>query len=333
MRLKIQTHNITMNSLEVYLKMTEQAVSEIQFPKSPALLYEPMQYILSLGGKRMRPVLTLMSCNAFGKPAQQSMNAALAVELFHNFSLIHDDIMDAAPLRRGKETVHTKWNSNVGILSGDGMLIEAYKKLNTYSPEVAHVLIEVFNKTATEVCEGQQLDMDFEQRSDVTLDEYIEMIRLKTSVLLGCSLQFGAIIAERDITDQQKIYEFGVNLGISFQIQDDLLDLYGDSAKVGKQSGGDILANKKTFLVLKAFDMANHKQRESLTAMLTENDPEEKLALAKSSFDQLNIKKETELAMKHFHDIALQNLRAIKISDEARKPLEELAAFLLNRDH
>ncbi|MBK8927456.1 MAG: polyprenyl synthetase family protein [Crocinitomicaceae bacterium] len=322
-----------MNNLEVYLKLTQKAVSEIQLPKTPALLYEPMQYILSLGGKRMRPVLTLMSCNAFGKPAEQSMNAALAVELFHNFSLIHDDIMDAAPLRRGKATVHTKWNTHVGILSGDGMLIEAYKKLNTYSPVVSHALIEVFNKTATEVCEGQQLDMDFEKRSDVTLKEYIEMIRLKTSVLLGCSLQFGAIVAQRDLSDQEKIYQFGVNLGISFQIQDDLLDLYGDSTKVGKQTGGDILANKKTFLVLKAFEQADQRQKEALQTMLTENNPEKKLAAAKRCFEQLNIKTETKSAIKYYHDIALKNLREIKISDEARQPLEELAAFLLNRDH
>ncbi|MFB0942647.1 MAG: polyprenyl synthetase family protein, partial [Patiriisocius sp.] len=216
--------------------------------KEPASLYEPIDYILTLGGKRLRPVLTLMSADFFGGNYKQALDASLAVEMFHNFSLVHDDIMDNAPLRRGHQTVHEKWDVNTGILSGDAMLILAYQLFETYRPEVFMQLAVLFSKTALEVCEGQQYDVDFETRNDVTISQYIKMIEYKTAVLIGASLQMGAIIADASQSCQEKIYAFGKNLGIAFQLQDDYLDAFGNPLTFGKQVGGDIIANKKTFL-------------------------------------------------------------------------------------
>jgi geranylgeranyl diphosphate synthase type II len=321
------------NSLHKYLQFIEVSVKEITFPPKPASLYQPMSYILNLGGKRVRPVLTLIACDVFGTDFQKAKNAALAIELFHNFSLIHDDIMDNAPLRRGKPTVHQKWNQSIAILSGDGMIIEAYKLLHNYFPETSHTLTGVFNKTALEVCEGQQLDMDFETLSQVSISDYLEMIRLKTAVLLGCSLQMGAIVGGASQENQEDIYAFGMNLGIAFQLQDDILDLYADQAKFGKQVGGDVLSNKKTYLLLKAFEDANPDQEEMLIKMASEKNPEQKIALAKTAFAELNIREKAESKMNDYYQLALKNLAHLKVDSSQKKPLQDLAEFLMSRQN
>lgn len=319
------------NKLQEYIQFIEKSVGEIHFPKSPASLYEPMSYILSLGGKRIRPVLTLMSTDIFSGDFTQGKNGALAVELFHNFSLIHDDIMDNAPLRRGKQTVHEKWNTNIAILSGDAMLIEAYKFLTTYKPEIAIELIDLFNQTAIGVCEGQQQDMDFENSDSVTKDEYLEMIRLKTAVLLGCSFKMGAIIAGANAENQKDIYNFGVNLGIAFQLQDDILDLYADQSQFGKQVGGDILANKKTYLLLSAFETASEAQKSELNNMLNSTESTTKIVTAKKIFAELNIKQKAEEKMNHFYQTALSNVNHLQIDESGKEVLSSIAAYLMTR--
>lgn len=321
------------NSLQKYLQFIETSVKEIEFPVKPASLYEPMSYILDLGGKRIRPVLTLIACDVFSDDFKKAKNAALAIELFHNFSLIHDDIMDNAPLRRGKPTVHHKWNQSIAILSGDGMLIESYKLLQHFAPETSQQLTTIFNKTASEVCEGQQFDMDFETLSHVSIKDYLEMIRLKTAVLLGCSLQMGAIVAGASKENQEDLYSFGMNLGIAFQLQDDILDLYADQAKFGKQVGGDILANKKTYLFLKALEDSNDAEKSVLNAMLTETNPESKINLAKTIFSNLNIRQKTETKMNHYYQIALDSLAHLKIDASKKKSLSDLAEFLMHRQN
>lgn len=234
-----------MTSLEEYISRIENEISSYSLPLEPVNLYDPLRYFFHLGGKRLRPVSTLMTADNFGAKGNNALHAAMAIELFHNFSLIHDDIMDEAPFRRGKETVHTKWNNHIAILSGDVLFVKAYESLAKCESKYLPVLLNLFNKTATEVCEGQQMDMDFETREFVSEDEYIEMIRLKTSVLLGCAIQFGVIVSDLDQKMQKALYDFGQYIGIAFQIKDDLLDLYGESAKVGKQIGGDVLSDKK----------------------------------------------------------------------------------------
>lgn len=319
------------NSLEKYLKRVEEAVSSHQFPNHPAELYAPMSYILTLGGKRIRPVLALMSGEAFGKSFSETINAAMAVEFFHNFSLIHDDIMDKAPLRRGNPTVHEKWNTNIAILSGDGMLIEAYKLFENYPPEITLSLMRLFNKTATEVCEGQQMDMNFESRNDVTLDEYIKMIQLKTAVLLGCSLQMGAIIGQANEEDQKNIYRFGLNLGTAFQVQDDYLDVYADQQKFGKQVGGDILANKKTFLSLLALQKANESEKNQLISIQHISNPEEKINLTKELYAQLKV---DELSLQEInvnYQAAMENLQALNIDENYKSMFKDLGNYLMNR--
>jgi geranylgeranyl diphosphate synthase type II len=238
--------------------------------KEPKNLYEPIDYILKLGGKRMRPILTLMAADIFAKDFKKAMPAALAVEVFHNFTLVHDDIMDDAPLRRGKETVHEKWDISTGILSGDAMLILAYQYFENYDPVIFQKLAKLFSKTALEVCDGQQLDVDFETRKDVTIDEYIHMIRLKTSVLVAAALKMGAIVAETNEENANLIYDFGLNLGLAFQLQDDYLDAFGDPKTFGKQIGGDIIENKKTYLYLKALQIAEAEDSKKLKNYYTQ---------------------------------------------------------------
>ncbi|WP_296634173.1 polyprenyl synthetase family protein [Polaribacter sp.] len=235
-----------------------------EWVQEPKNLYEPVDYILKLGGKRIRPVLTLMATDIFGGSFKDALPAALAIEVFHNFTLVHDDIMDAAPLRRGQATVHEKWDINTGILSGDAMLILAYKYLENYKPEVFQSLAKLFSKTALEVCDGQQLDVDFETRKKVTIDEYLNMICLKTSVLVAAALKMGAIVAESDAKNADLIYDFGLNLGLAFQLQDDYLDTFGDPETFGKLIGGDIIENKKTFLYLKTLEVADKETKKKL---------------------------------------------------------------------
>ena len=302
--------------------------------KEPASLYEPIDYILTLGGKRLRPVLTLMSADFFGGNYKEALDASLAVEMFHNFSLVHDDIMDNAPLRRGHQTVHEKWDVNTGILSGDAMLILAYQLFETYRPEVFMQLAVLFSKTALEVCEGQQYDVDFETRNDVTISEYIKMIEYKTAVLIGASLQMGAIIAEASQSCQEKIYAFGKNLGIAFQLQDDYLDAFGNPLTFGKQVGGDIIANKKTFLYLTALQKSTPSEVKTLSSLFgtMPKDPSDKITAVKEIFVCSGAAKATEDEIARYTNTSISLLQDIKISQQHKDTLKSFADFLMNRN-
>ena len=302
--------------------------------KEPASLYEPIKYILTLGGKRLRPVLTLMSADFFGGNYKQALDASLAVEMFHNFSLVHDDIMDNAPLRRGHQTVHEKWDVNTGILSGDAMLILAYQLFETYRPKVFTQLAVLFSKTALEVCEGQQYDVDFETRNDVTLSEYIKMIEYKTAVLIGASLQMGAIIANASASCQEKIYAFGKNLGIAFQLQDDYLDAFGNPLTFGKQVGGDIIANKKTFLYLTALQKSTPSGAQELSSLFATmpKDPSEKITAVKEIFLCSGAAKATEDEIARYTNTSISLLQDIKISQHHKDTLKSFADYLMNRN-
>ncbi|MGZ3819215.1 MAG: polyprenyl synthetase family protein, partial [Mucilaginibacter sp.] len=290
-------------------------VNQLTFPVYPAELYEPIKYILSLGGKRMRPALLLMACDLFGGDVQKAIAPALAIEVFHNFTLMHDDIMDNAPLRRGKITVHERWNSNVGILSGDVMLIEGYKLMMQVEDRLLRPILNIFNETAVGVCEGQQIDMEFETRNDVGIDEYITMIRLKTAVVLGGALKIGAIIGGASSEDAALLHTFGEQLGIAFQLQDDILDVYGNPEKFGKQVGGDIISNKKTFLLIKALELADNKQTAELNQWLldTNFNAAEKVAAVTGIYDQLNVRQFAETIMQGYADKAFSALDAINL--------------------
>ncbi|MES2588924.1 MAG: polyprenyl synthetase family protein [Bacteroidota bacterium] len=307
-------------------------IQKLDLPQTPQNLYEPLRYFLKLGGKRIRPILTLLGVELFGKKTSDAFHAALAIEYFHNFSLIHDDIMDEAPLRRAQETIHTKWNTNIAILSGDVLLIKAYQEICKQNPKHLAELMMVFNKTAVEVCEGQQMDMDFENRNSVSVKEYIEMIRLKTSVLLGCALEFGAIIADAKEEDKKSIYSFGENIGIAFQIQDDILDLYGDEAKFGKQVGGDIIANKKTLLTLKAFELANPLQKEFLLNISQIQDPKLKVEQTHSIYAEIGIKDAVLKIRDSYFENGLDELNAIHLPKESKEKLYQLVNYLQERE-
>jgi len=302
--------------------------------KEPASLYEPIDYILTLGGKRLRPVLTLMSADFFGGNYKQALDASLAVEMFHNFSLVHDDIMDNAPLRRGHQTVHEKWDVNTGILSGDAMLILAYQLFETYEPKIFMQLAVLFSKTALEVCEGQQYDVDFETRNDVTISQYIKMIEYKTAVLIGASLQMGAIIADASQSCQEKIYAFGKNLGIAFQLQDDYLDAFGNPLTFGKQVGGDIIANKKTFLYLTALQKSTPAEAQELSSLFATmpKDPSEKITAVKEIFVCSGAAKATEDEIARYTNTSISLLQDIKISQQHKDTLKSFADFLMNRN-
>lgn len=321
-----------MKDLQSYTELLEREIQEISFPNEPAELYDPLRYFLQLGGKRIRPILTLLAADLFGTDSKTALPQALAIELFHNFSLIHDDIMDAAPTRRSQETVHEKWNSNVAILSGDVLLIIAYQKLTQIAPEKLPAAVELFNRTAIEVCEGQQMDLNFELRMDVTVSEYLEMIRLKTSVLLGAALKLGAIVAGASVEDQNHLYDFGQNLGIAFQIQDDILDLYADPDKFGKMVGGDVAANKKTLLHLIAVTEGTREHLNILEQLQHFEDIPLKIAKTKELFDHLDVKGKCRETMETYQHAAMDSLNKIDASKERKQGLIALAEFLLNRD-
>jgi geranylgeranyl diphosphate synthase type II len=323
-----------MNFLENYTKKIDKGLKEINLQEKPNNLYDPLRYFFALGGKRIRPILTLLAAEKFTAKDSRidALDAALAVEVFHNFSLVHDDIMDEAPVRRGKPTVHTKWDANIAILSGDVMLVKAYQYLNNYPAEVSKKLIDVFNKTAIEVCEGQQMDMDFEKRVSVEQDEYLKMISLKTSVLLGCALQLGAIVGGADLKAQNELYQFGLNMGVAFQIQDDLLDLYGDSTLVGKQVGGDIIANKNTLLMILARQEANEKQLSSLEVLLKGVDNNKKIEGIITLFESLNVKEKCQDLMNVFYKKAEKHLQEIELKDE-QSGLWALISLLKKRSY
>jgi geranylgeranyl diphosphate synthase type II len=320
-----------MQSIRYFSQIVEKGIGNIQFPISPSNLYDPLRYFLVLGGKRMRPVLTLMATDAFDVDCNKSLPAALSVELFHNFSLIHDDIMDEAPIRRGQATVHTKWNQNIAILSGDVLLVKAYQLLAKQNNEHLPALLHLFNQTAIEVCEGQQMDMDFETRSDVSIDDYVEMIRLKTSVLLGCALEMGAIIANASESDRKLIYDFGQHIGIAFQIQDDYLDAFGYAAIFGKEAGGDIKQNKKTFLLLHALEVANAEQKAALEVLLKTNS-EDKVEKVLAIFKACGVDAWAEDLKAKYLKEAFEHLEAIAVVSNRKQPLIELANYLMNRN-
>jgi len=310
-------------------------VEKLTFPDYPAELYEPIKYILSLGGKRMRPALLLMACDFFGGDVNKAISPALAIEVFHNFTLMHDDIMDNAPLRRGKTTVHERWNNNVGILSGDVMLIEGYKLMMNVDAYLLRPILNIFNETAVGVCEGQQLDMEFETRNDVNIDEYITMIRLKTAVVLGGALKIGALIGGADEKDAILLHAFGEQLGVAFQLQDDILDVYGDPEKFGKQVGGDIISNKKTYLLLKALELANPEQKAELKQWLSDSpsDPKEKVVAVTEIYNQLQIRRLAEEAMQTYTDKAFAALDAIKQPEDRKQYLRDFADGLMVREN
>jgi geranylgeranyl diphosphate synthase type II len=322
-----------MTSLDEFREEFVTYLSKNVSTKEPKNLYEPISYILTLGGKRLRPILTLMTCELFDAPYQKAMDAALAVELFHNFSLIHDDIMDNAPLRRGKETVHEKWDINTGILSGDAMLILAYQLFENYEATTFQQLAKLFSKTAIEVCEGQQYDVDFEERDTVTVDEYLHMIDYKTAVLVGAAMEMGAIVAGASKKSQAAIYEFGRNLGIAFQLQDDYLDVFGNPESFGKQVGGDIISNKKTYLFLTALSdssLEDSKELEHLYSIQPEN-PGEKIEAVKRLFIHSGAEEKTKLKIKHFTEIAIQLLGDLEISETGKQQLATFANQLIYR--
>ncbi|TBW27918.1 polyprenyl synthetase family protein [Gramella sp. KN1008] len=301
--------------------------------KEPANLYEPMVYILEQGGKRLRPVLVLMSCEVFDCDYKKALDAALAIEIFHNFSLVHDDIMDDAPLRRGKETVHEKWDINTGILSGDAMLINAYQFFESYEGETFKELSTLFTKTAIQVCEGQQYDIDFETRDNVSIEDYLLMIEYKTAVLVGAALQMGAIVAGTSRECKEAIYQYGRLLGIAFQLQDDYLDAFGDPETFGKQSGGDIIENKKTFLYLKTLERANRSEALQLEHLYSISPAENsgKIEAVKALFESSGAAELTRNEIRKYTSRAFEILEKIEISDAKKEPLRKFGEMLMER--
>lgn len=321
-----------MEFLKPYVSLIETTIEKVELPSTPNNLYDPLQYFLTLGGKRTRPVLVLLACELFQKDYQKAIPAAMCVELFHNFTLIHDDIMDKAPLRRGLQTVHEKWNTNIAILSGDVLFVEAYKQLMHFEAKILKELMEVYSKTAIEVCEGQQMDMDFEDSEDVTIASYIEMIRLKTSVLLGAALKMGGIVGGASPEDNEYLYTFGENIGIAFQLQDDYLDLYADPDKFGKQVGGDILANKKTYLWLTALSTSDDSQLARFETMKNTTNNQQKIALAQALFNELQIPKLIKKEMDTYYNKAMDALSKVTVNNDKKNVLEKLAKYLIIRD-
>lgn len=324
-----------MLSFEECAEMIQTELGQItQMVSKPSELYDPVHYILQLGGKRIRPAMVLMACNAFTDKVDRAIPSALAVEVFHNFTLVHDDIMDNAPIRRNKPTVHEQWNSNTAILSGDAMQIIAYKLLCKSNPAHLKDLLDIFNQTALEICEGQQYDMNFANQKNVSLDEYLRMIELKTSVLIGASMQLGAICGGASTEDARKLYEFGRNLGIAFQIKDDYLDVYADQEVFGKTIGGDIAENKKTFLLIKALELAKDDDAEILHKAVTRQiaDVDIRIEMVKMVYDNLNIEGITKEAITNYSNKAFENLESVNIANERKNELKALAIGLMNRE-
>ena len=323
-----------MKAIEQYQITINEFIAANKFSKFPQELYEPLDYIMALGGKRMRPVMVMMACDLMNGKMEEAVHAAMAIETFHNFTLIHDDIMDNAPVRRGKITVHEKWNVNTAILSGDVMLIEAYALLMKYENNLLRSILNIFNKSAIEVCEGQQIDMNFESRMDVGMSEYIHMITLKTAVVLGASLEVGALIAGVSKKQAQHLYEFGKNMGIAFQLRDDYLDLYADPEKFGKQVGGDVIANKKTFMLIKALELANDNDAIELNKWLQAAtfNASEKVEAIKNIFDRLAIPQLLNEAVTHYADLAWKEFAQIEASLEKKEMMADFMNGLLARE-
>ena len=310
------------------------AINELNYNKDPITLFEPIKYILSIGGKRLRPILAYMATNLFTNDIDKVTFPALSIEIFHNFSLLHDDLMDNASIRRGKSTVHEKWNDNAAVLSGDAMLIDAYNLIAKVPLNTLPSVLEVFTSTAMQVCQGQQYDMDFEKRLNVKESEYIEMIRLKTAVLIAASLKIGAILGEASSEDAKRLYNFGINIGLAFQLKDDLLDVYGDPVNFGKEIGGDILSNKKTFLLIKALENSDETSNASLKQWITveEFDSKTKINAVKKIYDGLNLESMTDKIIQKYYLAALDCLSKVNVSEDRKKELLIYTNNLMNRE-
>lgn len=320
-------------SADKILSLINDYLAALPYDRKPASLYEPIKYVLSLGGKRIRPTLMLLSYNLYKDDPESILSSACALETYHNYTLLHDDLMDNAPLRRGHQTVHVKWNPNVAILSGDSMLVLSYQRMLQCRPDKLKPVIDLFTETALEIGEGQQYDMEFETRTDVTEEEYIEMIRLKTSVLLACATKIGAILAGAPDEDADNLYKFGEQMGLAFQLQDDYLDVYGDSKVFGKAIGGDIMSNKKTYMLINAFNLANDKQREELTHWITaENpDPKEKIAAVTKLYNEIGIDKLAEKKINFYFEESRKYLKAVKVDEERKSVLEAYTQKMMHR--
>ena len=314
-------------------QIIENAIQNVTYPSHPERLYQPISYIMSLGGKRIRPALVLMAADLFGADLDKAIPAALAIETFHNFTLIHDDIMDNAPLRRGKPSVHEKWGVNNAILSGDVMMVESNKHLSMLDTAVLKDALHTFNATAQGVCEGQQLDMEFEERDFVSIEEYINMIRLKTAVLLGGAMKLGAQVAGATAEQAEQLYQFGENIGIAFQLQDDILDVYGDPEKFGKQVGGDIIANKKTLLLLKLKELAGDSDLLELEKQSVSKDFDDKISNTTLLYNKYNIRELATTEMRNYSEKAFNALSALAVPEERKRELILLSNQLMNRDH
>lgn len=324
-----------MYSAEALLEIVNEEIKNLNFELAPKELYEPIGYTMSLGGKRLRPVLVLMACDMFNGDIQKATSPAMGIELFHNFTLIHDDLMDNAPIRRNKPTVFNKWNANIAILSGDAMFAKAYEMVAKTDNEILQRILSVFTQTAIEVCEGQQYDMNYETMDNVSIEDYIKMIRLKTAVLIAASLKVGALVAGASEEDARKAYEFGENVGLTFQLQDDLLDVYSDVDKFGKTNGGDILTNKKTYLYLKAFELAQGEDLAMLKHYFssTNFDATEKITSVTKIYNRLDIKEHTKAMMNHYYQRSLACLEHININNENKVLLKKIADDLMDREY
>ncbi|MCI6213974.1 polyprenyl synthetase family protein [Bacteroides heparinolyticus] len=309
-------------------------ISALQFTRAPQGLYTPIAYVLSMGGKRIRPVLMLMAYNLYREDITRIFAPATGIEVYHNYTLLHDDLMDRADRRRGKDTVHRVWGDNTAILSGDAMLVMAYQFMAQCPEENLKEVMELFSRTALEICEGQQLDMEFERRKDVAEEEYLEMIRLKTSVLLAASLKIGALLGGASVEDAEYLYDSGMNLGVAFQLKDDFLDVYGDAAVFGKNIGGDILCNKKTYMLIKAFEHADDEQCRQLNAWVDaiSFSPAEKIAAVTDLYNKIGVRELCEQKMKEYSERAMKSLAAVKVTDEKKKELELLMTELMHRE-
>ncbi|MFI3239241.1 MAG: polyprenyl synthetase family protein [Bacteroidales bacterium] len=322
-----------MRTIEQYIKDVNLAISNIDYPANPPRLYDPIKYTMADGGKRIRPLLTLMCNNALGGTGDTAMAQAIGIEMFHNFTLLHDDVMDNSDTRRGKPTVHIKWDQNVAILSGDVMLTMATKLISDSKDKHIRAILELFNQTAIEIYEGQQFDVDFEERNDVRVEEYLNMIRLKTSVLIGCACKLGAIVADSNAEDASNLYEFGMNLGVAFQLQDDYLDVYGDEG-FGKPIGGDILNNKKTYMLITALANAQGDKLEELNQWIANNnavDAKAKIKGVTELYNQLNVPTACEQQIAEYSALALKALDKVNISDDYRTLFNELVQMLMHR--
>jgi len=325
-----------LTTIATYQQQIEDALKDKKYGSNPKELYEPISYIMSLGGKRLRPVLVFIATDIFDGDTSKALHPALAIELFHNFTLVHDDLMDKAPLRRNQPTVHEKWNNNIAILSGDAMMVRAYQELCLADPAMLPQLLEIFSDTAVKVCEGQQYDMNYESMTKVSIQQYIKMIELKTAVLLGGALKIGAAIGGAREEDAQRLYDFGKHIGIAFQLQDDILDVYADAAKFGKQKGGDIIANKKTYLLLKAIEMAesNRYMKEELHQWIAapQFDAKEKIEAVINIYNFLNVKELARTEMQKHYELALTFLKDIPVSEEKKQSLIAFAESLMVRE-